>query len=164
MARVEPRSVDFGAGSEVRREVVDAMADLVTELDGWVTFEPLFDEDALPPVRASWLDVFSARGPVVPDASWVPGERKGDRVTPLSVGLRHPSGSRAMPRLVEHDLGPPEGWRMVSDHPKRGLVLEARTGADIDADATLDWMFAALAALTPMPLTGLWRATVHRRR
>lgn len=140
------------------------MSDLVTELDGWVTFEPLFDEDALPPVRSSWLDVFSARGPVIPDASWVPGERKGDRVTPLSIGLRHPSGGRAIPRLIEAGRAVPDGWRMVADHPKRGLVLEARPGADVDADATLDWMFEALAALTPMPLTGLWRATFHPRR
>jgi len=28
----------------------------------------------------------------------------------------------------------------------------------------LEWMFASLAALTPLPLTGLWRATIHRRR
>jgi len=164
VARVEPRTVDFGAGSEARQEVVDAMVGLITGLDGWVTFEPLFDEESLPPVRASWLDVFSARGPVIPDASWVPGERKGERVTPLSIGLRHPSGGRAMPRLTEVGHVVPEGWRMVQDHPKRGLVLEARPGVEVDADATLDWMFDALAALTPMPLTGLWRATFHERR
>lgn len=139
------------------------MSDLVAELDGWVTFEPLFDEASLPPVRASWLDVFSARGPVIPDASWVPGERKGDRVTALSIGLRHPSGARAMPRLSDAGHVVPPGWRVVADHPKRGLVLEARPGAEIDADTVLDWMFDALAALTPMPLTGLWRATFHRR-
>jgi hypothetical protein len=163
VARVEPRSVDFGAGSEVRTEVVESMTALVTELDGWVTFEPLFDEESLPPVRASWLDIFSGRGPVVPDARWVPGERKGEKVTPLSVGLRHPSGGRAVARLVEAGHPVPEGWRMVQDHPKRGLVLEARPGVDVDADATLDWMFDALAALTPLPLTGLWRATFHAR-
>ena len=156
--------MDFGAGSAVRPEVVDAMSDLVTELAGWVTFEPPLDADAPPPVRPSWLDVFSARGPVIPDASWVPGERKGDRVTPLSIGLRHPSGGRAIPRLIEAGRAVPDGWRMVADRPKRGLVLEARPGADVDADATLDWMFEALAALTPMPLTGLWRATFHPRR
>ncbi len=164
MARTEPGFVDFGAGSEARHEVVEAMEAVAVDLDGWVTFEPLFDEDALPPVRASWLDVFSGRGPIVPDASWVPGERKGERVTPLSVGLRHPSGARAVARLTEAGHPVPEGWRVVQDHSKRGVVLEARPGADVDADATLDWIFAALATLTPVPLTGLWRATFHQRR
>lgn len=164
MAGGAPEVVDFGLGSDVAEEVEAAMSRLVTDLDGWVTFEPLFDEEALPPVSRSWLDIFSARGPVVPDASWVPGERKGDRITPLSVGLRHPSGSRAVSRLAEAGLPVPDGWRMVQDHPKRGLVLEARPGTAVDAGAVLEWMFAALAALTPMPLTGVWRATFHRRR
>ena len=164
MGRSGPEVLDFGLGSEVAAEVEAAMVRLAEDLDGWVTFEPLFDEEALPPISRSWLDVFSARGPALPDASWVPGERKGDRVTPLSVGLRHPSGGRAIGRLNDAGLPVPEGWRMLQDHPKRGLVIEARPGAPVDAGVMLEWMFAALAALTPMPLTGLWRATFHRRR
>lgn len=163
-ARPEPDALDFGLGSDVHAEVVERMARVAEDLDGWVTFEPLFDEEALPPVRASWLDVFSGRGPALPDASWVPGERRGDKVSPLSVGLRHPSGGRARQRLDEVGLSPPEGWRQVQDHPKRGLVLEARPGATPDAGATLEWMLAALGALTPLPLTGLWRATFFPRR
>ena len=58
----------------------------------------------------------------------------------------------------------PDGWRQVQDHPKRGIVLEARPGTTPDPDATLEWMLAALQALTPMPLTGLWRATFYPRR
>ena len=164
MAGAAPEVVDFGLGSEVADEVEAAMARLATELDGWVTFEPLFDEESLPPISRSWLDVFSARGPALPDASWVPGERKGDKVSPLSVGLRHPSGGRAVARLVDAGLPVPEGWRMVQDHPKRGLVIEARPGTEVDAGSMLEWMFGALGALTPLRLTGLWRATFHRRR
>ncbi len=164
MARPGPEAVDFGLGGEVRADVVARMAALADGLDGWVTFEPLFEEDALPPVRASWLDIFSGRGPALPDASWVPGERRGDKVTPLSIGLRHPSGGRARAKLEEAGLPLPDGWRQVQDHPKRGIVLEARPGTTPDPDATLEWMLAALQALTPMPLTGLWRATFYPRR
>ena len=164
MGRSGPEVLDFGLGSEVAAEVEAAMTRLAEELDGWVTFEPLFDDEAIPPISRSWLDVFSARGPALPDASWVPGERRGDRVTPLSVGLRHPSGGRVVGRLNDAGLPVPEGWRMVQDHPKRGLVIEARPGTPVDAGPLLEWMLAALGALTPMPLTGLWRATFHRRR
>ena len=69
-----------------------------------------------------------------------------------------------MARLTEVGLPVPDGWRTVQDHPKRGLVIEARPGAAVEPGPMLEWMFAALAALTPLPLTGLWRASIHRRR
>ena len=36
--------------------------------------------------------------------------------------------------------------------------------SEVDAAAMLEWMFGALGALTPLRLTGLWRASFHRRR
>jgi len=164
VARVEPEYVDFAeAEGPARDEVVKAMERVAASLDGWVIFEPLFDSEALPPVRPSFLDAFSGRGPTVPEASWVPGEAKRDRVTPLSIGLRHPSGSKAAARLAEAGTGVPDGWAIRMDHPKRGLVLEARGGTHVDAGATLTWLLTALDALTPLRLAGQWRATIHHR-
>jgi hypothetical protein len=58
------------------------------------------------------------------------------------------------------DLGLPlpEGWRVVQDHPRRGLVAKLPAGAD-DA-GVLDWLIRAAGALCTVPGTGQWRAEV----
>lgn len=55
----------------------------------------------------------------------------------------------------------PEGWRVVQDNPRRGLVVQVPETA---AHTTvLDWLLRAAAELTTVDLTGTWRARIHRR-
>ena len=50
---------------------------------------------------------------------------------------------------------------MLSDHPKRGLVLSLPDGTT--PTVVLAWLFAACDVLAPDPLPDTWVAIVHRR-
>jgi hypothetical protein len=144
-------------------EVLPFMADRAADRAGWVTLEALFDSEDVPAARSPLLDLFSGRGPAVPDLSWVPGEVKGDRVAPTSVGVRHGAGTRAAARLASAGHAVPSEWRVIQDHPKRGLVLELDEAADASPGRVLDWMTVAARLLSEVPLTGRWRVTLHER-
>jgi hypothetical protein len=61
-------------------------------------------------------------------------------------------------KLLELGLALPEGWRVVQDHPRRGLVAKLPAGAD-DVKV-LGWLIRAAGALCAVPRTGRWRAEV----
>ena len=114
---------------------------------GWVNLQPEVDEAAAPEQQGGgFFAAFGARGPVVPFGTWHPGER--------SVGLQHGSG----PKLARR-IDVPAGWRVVQDHPKRGLVL--RVPAGTGTEEVLRWLLATGTALCPLPLLGRWVAEVH---
>ena len=50
---------------------------------------------------------------------------------------------------------------MLSDHPRRGLVLSLPNGTD--PEAVLTWLFDASRVLATDPLPDTWVAIVHRR-
>ena len=60
-----------------------------------------------------WPSWSGARGPTVPLATWTPGE----------IGIQHAAGQQVVRTLAERGVPVPEEWYVVSDHPKRGLVL-----------------------------------------
>jgi hypothetical protein len=115
--------------------------------DGWVNLQPEVDTDADVASHPSALfGLFGARGPAVPFCTWHPGER--------SVGIEHGTG----PKLARR-LRVPDGWRVVQDHPKRGLVARVAPGTT-DAEA-IGWLLRTAASLCELPLLGRWVAEVH---
>jgi hypothetical protein len=154
----EPLVIEF---QEMRRSaVVDRMVTLGTSRTGWVNFTPGLDVDEPPPPRSTLSQIFGARGPDVPLATWNPQGRP-DR-DPFSVGIQHAQGPKILNLLRENGLGPPETWRRLQDHPKRGLVLAAPPTTDRDElDAMLDWLLMATGFLCPVRRTGEWRAMVY---
>ena len=62
---------------------------------------------------------------------------------------------------AEKDVLVPERWQIVADHSKRGMV--AWVPIDVAHDDVLEWTLRAASTLTRIPLTGRWRAAVHRR-
>lgn len=140
----------------VERELVELpggdVTPLVPLLDGaaFVNLRPGVDEEEVPP-RSALGNLLGARGPDVPLATWTPGE----------VGLQHATGPKVLERLAEHGHPIPEGWRRITDHPKRGAVLEPPS--DADPAEVLRWLARAAEMLCPLPVTGPWQATVHRR-
>ena len=132
--------------------------------DGWVNIqalEPEQDELDASPVRAGLFSLVTARGPRVPVATWVPAERGGRRRDPDSVGIQHASGPKAARRLLATGVEPPEGASLLSDHPRRGLVLAL--APDTSPGRVLEWLFAASDALSAEPLPDTWVAVVHHR-
>ena len=141
-------------------EVLAAMADLAGGA-GWLTLDPAIDDRFPAPEQNLFGKIVSGRGPAVPRATWVPADVERRRPEPMSVGILHGTGADAITRLAEKDIVLPDRWRLVADHSKRGLV--AWVPIDIPLDQVLAWTLTASRALTRVPLTGRWRAAVHRR-
>jgi hypothetical protein len=152
--------VEFTRGDPT--EVLDHMRRLAVTLGGWINLQPNIDPEDVPGSGFSILSVFSARGPAIPLATWMPGlnNRKG-QPTPPEIGIQHPAGSRAIPVLRNRNLGVPDGWTPIQDHPKRGLVLRLPAGAA--HDVVLAWLLDATAALCAYPLPDSWLAAVYER-
>lgn len=141
-------------------EVLAAMADLAGGA-GWLTLDPAIDDRFPAPEQNLFGKIVSGRGPAVPRATWVPADVERRRPEPMSIGILHGTGADAIARLAEKDIVLPDRWRVVADHSKRGLV--AWVPIDIPLDQVLAWTLTASRALTRVPLTGRWRAAVHRR-
>lgn len=75
------------------------------------------------------------------------------------IGLQHPAGSKAKPLLAGLGHSVPDGWIVVQDHVRKGLVLALPDGVP-PADA-LGWALRAGRLLSTVPLTGQWRAAVY---
>jgi hypothetical protein len=151
------REVIFSVGDVA--DIVERMDELV-DGSGWIVFDAAVNEDDMPPPPA-FAGLFSAKGPDVPELSWVPGERGGRRVEPLSIGIRHGAGPKVKVTLAEAGHPVPEAWYVVQDNPRRGLVVQVPAD-EANADV-LDWLLRAAAILANVPLSGDWRARISFR-
>ena len=113
---------------------------------GWVNLQPGVAEEDLPPPAGSLFGLFGGRGPMVPLCTWHRGER--------SAGLQHATG----PKLARR-IDVPRGWRIVQDHPRRGLVV--RVPADVADLEVLRWLVDVGGGLCVVPTTGQWLAELH---
>lgn len=141
-------------------ELIGHMGEMSRELRGWVNLEPEVPDDVEVP-GAGLFSFMSARGPVVPLATWVPvGRARRERRVPASLGLQHPAGTRAAAQLASRGLAVPAGWRVTQDHPKRGLVVSVV--AEADERTMLEWLLQAAELLSLVPPTGMWGARLYR--
>ena len=102
------------------------------------------------PHRSPLAQLVGRPGPTVPLATWTPGE----------IGIQHAAGQQVVRTLAERGVPVPEEWYVVSDHPKRGLVL--RTYQTPPAEV-LEWLVRASTALCPLPIVAPWVAGVRTR-
>jgi hypothetical protein len=143
-------------------EVVDRMRQLAIDRSGWINLQPLVEsEDQLPATTTGLLGWLAARGPAIPEATWVPGEQKRRRVEPDSIGIQHAAGPKARATLADRGAAIPDDWRLRADHPRRGLVVELPES--VDPRRILDWLVVAVRALAPEPLPERWVAVIYRR-
>ena len=155
MAR-EPLIVEFH--EERRDAVVDRMAEMASAGAGWLNLTPGLDMDTPPVERNPLASLLAARGPTVPLGTWTPRRRRD----PPTVGIEHAEGPKAVRMLAERGVPVPPGWRVLQDHPKRGLVVAVVGGQEReDLDRALVWLVVAAGALCPWPRTGEWRALCH---
>lgn len=140
--------------AEVTLELPDGDISTLVELLGpdvvFANLVPGVADDAAPPPRSSMGRIFGNSGPIVPLATWTPGE----------IGIQHAAGQRVARTLAERGCAVPEEWYVASDHPKRGLVL--KTYASPPAE-TVSWLARAAALLCPIPITEPWHARVRTR-
>lgn len=154
---LEPEYVEFRPHD--RAVVVARMAELARDRSGWVNLQPGVPEETAT-ARPGLVGLLTGRSNV-PLATWVPGEVGRRGVEPTSVGIQHAAGGRVAPRLAEAGLPVPDGWRVVQDNPRRGLV--ALLPDDADLDAVVDWLVRATEAVATVDLTGEWRAAFYSR-
>ncbi len=136
------------------------MDEMARAHDGWINLNPQVRPEDEPPPRAG-LSTLLLAGPVhdVPVCTWVAGKPTRQGVQPDSIGVQHAAGARVIGRLASSGLALPEGWRLVQDHPRRGLVVTPAPGAD--HSAVLAWLLEAGMVLSVVRLTGVWQADVH---
>jgi hypothetical protein len=134
------------------------MAELAGAGDGWINLRPDVDPDDVPP--RGGFGLFSARGPSVPLCTWMPADAK-HQPPRVSIGIQHGGGQRALRLLTEVDIRIDPAWRMLSDNPRRGVVIAVPATAP--HDVVLGWLLQAGEALCPFPHTG-WVAVVHLPR
>lgn len=134
-------------------EIAEATRD--SKAHSWMNLKPWFDEDDNdmvwdPPLRK----LFSARGPHVPFATWVPAHRKRNRTEPMVIGLTHPRGRYAVRQLAADGLQMPDTWHVRQDHSRRGIVI----ACDLDASCSeaLEFLLDASVLLSGVELDGRW--------
>lgn len=153
-----PEIVEFTASDTTT--VVAAMAELAFAQKGWITVQPGVDPDDVPVDRSFFGALFSGSGPPVPVCTWVAPEA-GQKPPHPELGILHKSGPKAVALLEERGLDVPEHWVVLSDHPRRGLVIAVHP--DSDHGEVLAWLLTAAERLTRVPLTGSWQASIHGR-
>ncbi len=156
MTRPRPEEIEFLP--EQPGPVLTRMNALTAAASGWINVRPIIEAEHEPPPPGP-LAIFGGSIHKVPTGTWMPGkvERSGS-IGATRIGLQHASGPRVVGKLRELGVALPEGWRVVQDHPRRGLVAKRPAGAD-DAEV-LDWLIRAAAALCAVPHTGRCRAQV----
>jgi len=155
--RRETRLIEFRL--EDTSAVVGVMGDLEAAHDGWVNLRPQVRPEDEPPPRSGLSTLLA--GPVqdVPVCTWVAGKHTRQGLQRDSVGVQHAAGTRVLARLASAGWGLPEGWTVVQDHPRRGLVVAPVPGADLAA--VVSWLLEAAIVLSAVRLTGEWQAEVH---
>ena len=141
--------------------VVAAMEALAGAQHGWITLQPGIRPEDTPPQRSIFGALFSGTGPPVPVCTWVAPE-SSQKPPHAEVGILHQAGPKVIRRLASDGIEVPEGWVVLADHPRRGLVIAVHPDS-AHADV-LEWLLQAGAALSRVPLTGTWQAAVHGRR
>ena len=152
--RSEPRYVEF------QPDRVDEVVAAMEAGTGWVNFEPAVDVDDVAAAGSATFSLFSGRGPVVPLGTWTPASTQGrGRREPAMLGLQHPAGSKAKPLLAEMGHPVPDGWVVVQDHVRKGLVVALPE--TVAAGEALAWLLRAARLLSTIPLQGGWRAAIY---
>lgn len=144
-------------------EVLTCMADLAARGDGrgWLNLQPWVEDEDRPPTSPLGR-MFSARGPSVPLATWVPQHRRGRSAVQATVGISHPTGRFAVRRLADGGVVVPPEWVVRQDHTRRGLVFALPPGAGVGE--VLTFLLAAMEVLTEVPTDGRWMADLAVQR
>jgi hypothetical protein len=157
MARRPAETLEFTV--EDLAPVVELM-DALEPAGGWLTLRPAFDAESAPPPRRG-MGFFTARGPYIPVATWVPGERTRQGVAYTALGLQHGVGGPIVRWMAERGHPLIEGGEVIEDHPGRGLVVAVPPASD--HRLALEWLIDAADLVCAIQLTGEWQVNAHRR-
>ncbi len=143
---------------------IDALATLMSEMGdvgrGWVNLMPEGSEraelSATQSVPGMIFGRFSGRGAPTPKVTWTAPEHRRRRTEPAHLGIEHPAGPKAREQLADAGHPVPDGWRVVQDHPLRGLVVQPAG----DPTEVVAWALDAAAHLAGGETGRRWVARV----
>jgi hypothetical protein len=131
---------------------------LAAARDGWINLHPGVRPEDEPPPHSSLSVLLAGVTHDVPVATWVAGKPVRGETSREQVGIQHAGGKRVLAELASAGAGLPDGWRMVQDHPRRGLIVAP--APDAPHDDVLGWILEAATVLSTVRLSGDWRADV----
>jgi hypothetical protein len=144
---------------EVAR-VTAHLESLTEAADGWINLLPGVEQDEQQNEAPSGLFAFFGnRQPPVSMATLMPARAARQVFDGVTIGLLHPTGSKAVARLADAGVPLPDGGVVRQDHNRRGLVVRAALGAP--AGDVVGWSVRAGAALCREEMTGQWQAVVY---
>jgi hypothetical protein len=137
------------------------LARLTEAADGWINLLPGVDMDDAerPTVPTGLFGLFGNRQPPVTMATLVPPKSVRRGTDGVTIGLLHPTGSKAIARLREAGVDLPTSWAIRQDHARRGLVVQSAVGTP-EAEV-INWAVRAGTALCREEMTGRWQAVVY---
>lgn len=151
-----PETLEFEPPDNDR--VLARMQQMAASRVGWINLQPAVNEDELKPT-SSIAALFGRRNTQLTLATWTASEEVRKGVTPESVGLQHSRPYKVRSMLGDEGMVIPTDWRVVQDAPRRGLV--ALLPEQVDHAAIIDWLLRATEIVSPITLTGRWRAMMH---
>ena len=153
-----PEVIEFDDGD--RAGIVAAHGRARAAGAGWINFEPVVDPEELPPRGSALFGIFSSRGPIVPLCTWTPAGLS-KRETYVSLGVQHPTGTKAAARLSERGVAVDEGLACPA-RLAQGRPASSPSPPTESNERLLDWLVRAGAALCPVDNHGRWVALVYR--
>jgi hypothetical protein len=140
--------------------VTDQLERLRDAGSGWINLLPGVPEGAADVDEPTGLFAFfGTRQPPVTMATVMPPRADRRATEGINVGVMHPTGPKAVPRLAEAGVTVPSDWVVRQDHARRGLVL--RTSPEATSADVVEWCVHAGTALCLADMTGEWRAVVY---
>ena len=139
--------------------LAEQMDHLATVGRGWINVMPQIPEDVEVPPTPGILAIFNKRGPAVPLGTWTASNLTNRGAEPSEVGVQHGAGRGVHAELAGTPGEIPEGWRMLQDHPRRGLVARPAPGTPHIEIAT--WLLDVLGVLCLPPRTANFLVYVY---
>ncbi len=138
---------DLDAAHSVLREVFE---ERTGDTHRWCNLSFEVDEELAPEPDSVLFGFLAARGPSSP-LTTVMSARGGKRPHGPQLGIQHRAGPRCAEQLREASLELPDGWRVVQDHPRRGLVVALPDSTTVEEIAA--WVLPAMHILNRAPTT-----------
>ena len=140
------------------KDILGYMARLLGAGDGWINLTPKVSDEA-ETTSLNFLTLFGGGSTGVAMCTWLPEVRESRGRNHVRLGISHVTGLRARAQLYSLAIPIPTNWRVVQDHPRRGLVLEVPS--EEPNELVLTWALAAVSALNRLDRAGIWRAEIY---
>ena len=98
---------------------------------------------------------FSSRGPRIPQFTWTSATDRKGNYQPSEIGLTHPTGIAVLERIKGFQINIPDEWRLIQDHPKRGIVFQLP--ATYDSEEVVMFATSVIPVVSPFEFAGSFK-------